>query len=123
MYRNRISLEELLFNETGWYSIIEHQRQAMHKEIASKNGDQILNTSSEDLAKYYADKYAIVVPVLDRENIIVDQRESQIDVSQDRMRYIRDRSQPHYITGTAVDVEIPFSGDKGVFLFDHPRTI
>lgn len=121
MYRNRRSLEELLFNETDWYSIIEHQRQAMHKEIASKNGDQLLNTSSEDLAKFYADKYAIVVPVLDRENITVDQRESQIDVSHDRMRNIRDRSKPHNITGTAVDVEIPFSGDKGVFFVRPSR--
>lgn len=115
MYGGRSSREELLFNNADWHSVTENQRQKMLENIGSKNGDQLLNTSTEDLANYYAKEYEICVPVLDEENITVDQRESQIDVSHDRMRYFSDSSGPHYITGTAVDVEVPFSGDQNVF--------
>ena len=44
--------------------------------------------------------------------MVVDQRETQVDISQDRNRMIRDRSRPHHFAGTSVDVEVPYSGDK-----------
>ncbi|QKK21019.1 hypothetical protein FFM53_030735 (plasmid) [Rhizobium indicum] len=45
-------------------------------------------------------------------DLVVDQRETQIDVSRDQSRWISDQSRPHFITGTAVDVELPFTGNK-----------
>lgn len=87
----------------------------MHQEIEGQHGNELLNSSTDDLARYYASKYTVDVPVLHPEDILVDQGEQQIDVSQDRMRYSNDRSGPHYVTGTAVDVEVPFSGDAECF--------
>ena len=55
------------------------------------------------------------MPVLDENQIVADPQETEIDVSQDQMRSIRDRSRPFYITGTLVEVTIPFSGDRGAF--------
>jgi hypothetical protein len=63
------------------------------------------------LARYYADEFAFEAPVINEEELVVDQRETQIDVSQDRNRWIDDRSRPFHITGTSVDVEVPFSGN------------
>lgn len=77
--------------------------------------DRLLNSSADDLAAYFADKYKIDVPVLDEENLVVDQREKQIDVSRDQNRYIRDPSRPFYITGSEIEVEIPFTGEAEAF--------
>jgi hypothetical protein len=115
MYGRNSSREDLLFNKGDWFAVSASQKQRMDQDIASKNGDQLLNTSTEDLAKYYSEEFAIEVPVLDMDNVTVGQREAQIDVIHDRSRYFSDRSGPHYITGTAVDVEVNFSGDAEVF--------
>lgn len=114
MYGSDGPRESLLFNKADWFSVSEDQMRRFNKDIASKNGDQLLNTSSEDLAKYYSEAFAILVPELDHGNMVVDQREAQIDVSHDSSRYFS-RPGPHYITGTAVDVDVPFSGDAKVF--------
>ncbi|KQQ37365.1 hypothetical protein ASG19_08910 [Rhizobium sp. Leaf306] len=55
---------------------------------------------------------AFDVPKIYPDDLVVEQRETQIDISRDHNRWIEDRSRPHYITGTAVDVEIPFTGNK-----------
>ncbi|WP_376871352.1 hypothetical protein [Albirhodobacter sp. R86504] len=115
MYGRNSSREELLFNKGDWFRVSAAQKQRMDQDIATKNGDQLLNTSTEDLAKYYSEEFAIDVPMLDMDNVTVGQREAKIDVSHDRFRYFSDNSGPHYITGTAVDVEVTFSGDEGVF--------
>ncbi|RVI84195.1 hypothetical protein CN188_09410 [Sinorhizobium meliloti] len=52
---------------------------------------------------------------LEKGSISVDQRETKIDVSRDRGRYISDRSRPFHVTGTTFEVEIPFSGDAELF--------
>ena len=87
----------------------------MSAEIERVDADRLLNTSVDDLAIYFSEKYKIEVPVLDVENVVVDQREKQIDVSRDPMRMIIDRSRPFYITGTEIDVEVPFTGEAEAF--------
>jgi hypothetical protein len=93
----------------------------MQQDIEKQNANELLNSSTDDLARHYASKYSIDVPVLHPEEILVDQRETPINVSHDRMRYFSDRSGPHYVTGTSVDVEIPFSGEKECFSFQASR--
>ncbi len=84
----------------------------MVSAIEAMDGDELLNTSTTDLARYYADQYAFEAPTIHPDDLVVDQRETQIDVSHDRNRLIHDRSRPLYMTGTALDVEIPYSGNK-----------
>jgi len=92
-----------------------HQRKQMIDEIASIHTDRLLNTSADDLAQYFVDKYQITVPALDVENLVVDQREKQIDVSRDPMRMLMDHGRPFYVTGTEVEVEVPFTGEAEAF--------
>lgn len=106
---------DLLFCKVDWHSLSDHQRKQMLGEIDGYNANQLLNTSTDDLAAYFAEKYSLDVPVLHEERIAADQRETQIDVSQEFNRVIHDRSRPFYINGTLIEVEIPFSGDPGLF--------
>lgn len=106
---------DLLFCQVDWHSVERHVRDTVTKEIDEYDGDRLLNTSSDDLCSYFVKKHEVVVPILNEEGIIADQKETKIDISQDPMRFIRDRSRPYYISGTCVEIEIPFSGDEAVF--------
>ncbi|MEP2890927.1 hypothetical protein [Tateyamaria sp.] len=120
MRTSKRTREELLFNSAEWHGVTESQKAKMVADIGAKSDNQILNTSTEDLARYYAKAFDIGVPDLDHENITVDQQEVQIDVSHDSMRFIRDRSQPFHVSGTAIEVEVPFEGDAEVFKVQPP---
>ena len=85
---------DYLFSNADWFSVDQHQRKALQDDVSSINGDQLLNSPTQELATFLAEKYQVNVPTLKRDDITVDQRESQIDVSHDRMRYISDRSRP-----------------------------
>lgn len=79
------------------------------------DGNRLLNTSVDDLCDYFEEKFRVDVPVLHEDQIVVSQEETKIDVSRDPMRFIRDRSQPFYMTGTVVEATVPFSGDSEAF--------
>ena len=116
--------EDYLFKGADWHSVDRHQRRQMVAEIEKVGPDRLLNTSVDDLALYFAEKYKIDVPVLDEENLTVDQREKQIDVSRDPNRFITDRSRPSYITGSEIEIEIPFTGEAEAFKIQpNPYTL
>lgn len=104
--------EDYLFRKGDWFATQEALKKKLVESIEAMNGDDLLNTSTSDLAKYYASEYQLDVPTIYPDEIVVDQREIQIDISQDQNRMIRDRSRPYYITGTSVDVDLPYSGNK-----------
>lgn len=106
---------QYLFSDADWFSVEQNQLQKMQGEIAAVNGDRLLNTAVDDLARYFESKFTIEVPTLVTEEIVVDQREAKIDVRHDPRRWIDDRSRPVYVPGTEVEVEIPFTGDAEVF--------
>jgi hypothetical protein len=104
--------QDLLFHKGDWFATQEGRTKKLTSAIDSMNGDELLNTSTVDLMKHLVSEYQLDVPKIYPDDLVVDQRETKIDVSQDRMRYIKDRSRPFYISGTSVDVELPFSGNK-----------
>lgn len=107
--------KEYLFCTMDWFSVDQHQRKLLADEVAELGGDRLLNTSVDDLCAYLEAKYRVDVPTLRRDEIVADQRETQIDVSGDRRRYISDRGRPFYVPATAVEVSIPFDGDAEAF--------
>lgn len=104
-----------LFSTYDWFSVEQHQLAQLREEIANLNGNRLLNTSIDDLCAYFVEKYRIDIPILDRNGIVADQHETHIDVSQDPMRAIFDRSQPTYIPGTEIEVSVPFTGEAEGF--------
>lgn len=120
--------EDYLFHKGDWHPTQEAWRKKLVDAIEGKNGDELLNTSTADLAAYYVSEFEFEVPIIHPDDIVADQRETQIDVSRDHNRYIRDRSQPSNITGTSVDIELPYTGNKVGFdiqpstqNFNNPR--
>ncbi|MBK9083103.1 MAG: hypothetical protein IPL88_13975 [Rhizobiales bacterium] len=110
MYGYGSELHDLLFHKGDWFAMQEGWIKALTSAIDSINGDELLNTSTADLVAHLVSEYHFDVPKIYPEELVVAQRETKIDVSQDWTRLINDRSRPFYISGTSVDVEIPFSG-------------
>ena len=109
------STPNYLFGKVDWFSVQEHQKRALADEIAQFDGNRLLNTSVADLSEYFASKCRVDVPVLHESEIVADQKEVQVDVSRDPMRFIRDRSQPFYVQGAQVEITVPFDSDPEVF--------
>lgn len=104
-----------LFSKYDWRKVQDHQKQQMIAEVAKMDGNRLLNTSTDDLCDYFAEKYSINVPTLYENRIIADQRETQIDVSGDRYRAISDHTRPYHIPGTEIEITVPFDGEAEVF--------
>ncbi|WP_082908890.1 hypothetical protein [Chloroflexus islandicus] len=114
--------QKLLFSDRNLYSVMEAQKAKMFQEIDTYPANQLLNTSIDDLAKYFAAKFEIVPIRIIEDQISVDQQETKRDVSQDPLRFISDRDRPFYISETLIILYIPFEGEPDIFMY-RPSTI
>jgi len=110
-----MSRDDYLFIEYDLRRVIESHEKAMNDEIDGIEGNRLLNTKFDELVTYFKDKYLLQAPKLFEDKISVDQNEAKIDVSRDPNRFIFDRDEPFYITGTKIDFYIPYEGDKDLF--------
>lgn len=108
----RSEAENILFHKGDWFATQDGWNKKVVAAIDSMNGDELLNISTIDLSNYYVSEYKFEVPRIYPADLIVDQRETKIDISQDPMRFIDDRSRPFYISGTSIDIDLPFTGNK-----------
>lgn len=106
--------DEALFWKYDWFAVVEAQKAAVRKDAENTSKGDFDRQSLEELKVGLCEKYSLEVPTLDLENITVKQRETEIDVSHDRMRYFS-AGGPHYVKGTAIDVRLPFEGDPNMF--------
>ena len=121
-------IEELLFSKQDLVAVMQNQEKQLSEELNLYDANRLLNTPNDDLIEYFYDKFNINPLCLSEDQICVDQKEVQIDVSHDQSRFIYDRSRPVHITGTAVILEIPFTGDADLlkcrastYTFNPPR--
>jgi hypothetical protein len=69
----------------------------------------------DHLPERLSNEYGLNVPVLDETKKHATTQEVDIDVSQDRLRLIWDRSKPFYVRGTEITIHVPFEGDPSLF--------
>lgn len=117
------AMSDLLFYSRGNLSdALDAQRKKVGDEIAGMDGDHILKVSEDDLLDYIVAKHRIEPPAIRHEKIgQLEPSDAQVDVSQDIRRAIFDRTSPHYITGTRVEIVVPFDGEPDCFQF-QPST-
>ncbi len=130
MRRFNNSSEDYLFHKGDWSATQEDWRNRLVSQINQLDGDELLNSSTNDLAEFYAKQFFFEVPILRTDEIVVEQEETQVDVRHDRRRWIEDKSRPFYVAGASVNVEVPFSGNKTGFEiqpstrnFNNPRAV
>ncbi|WP_336981563.1 hypothetical protein [Altererythrobacter fulvus] len=79
------------------------------REVANLSEDRILNTDPDDLTRYFVEKYRVNVPVLDRENMVAEQHEREIEF------YSEWERRAVMVPGEAYDFVLPFDGDASIF--------
>jgi hypothetical protein len=106
-----------LFDSGQLSDFLESKRREALSDVDSLTGQYILGTTTEDLCKYYLDRFKLSTPELKLDQIECEQREADVDVSRDFMRAIDDRSRGYYIKGTAITFIVPFEGDPVLFRY------
>jgi len=95
---------------------LEQRRQRLFEEIKQQSSDYILKVVVQDFADHLVNKYEIEPATILTEQIHVgDHGETQVDVSNDPMRFVRDRSRPCYIQATFAEFIVPYSGNAVTF--------
>jgi hypothetical protein len=94
---------------------IQSTQQKMQEEIASLDGNRLLNTPVADLAAHFAEKHKIDPITLLKDQWYADTKEVRIDVSNDPLRWIDERNKPFYMAGERTDVHVPFAGEPELF--------
>ena len=108
----------LLFFEEDLHGQLHARQKRVSDIINSIPIDQFLISSDQELIEHVLDQLAVDPIVLHEDRATMNQRETRIDVSGDKMRYFSpDQTGPFYIPGTQVDINIPFSGDAWIFRY------
>jgi TIR domain-containing protein len=105
----------LLFNRISVFDVLQHQEETLKGEVAQLTSEQIESEPEDELVRDLAGKYKLETPVLEDEKAHISYREVNVDVSQDPMRMIWDRSRPFYIKGTEITFTVPFKGEPNLF--------
>src|SRR5918994_3631449 len=105
----------ILFYNRSLSDVLGELDLRMKNEIDSIGKNLLLAESVDVLCDRLEEKYRVNVPRLIDEETTVEQQDAQIDVSQDPLRSVQDRSRPAYITGTGVTFYVPFEGNPQLF--------
>lgn len=94
-------------------------RQAQVSKVVNKiPKDQFLISSDQELLDHVVHSLTIEALVLHEDQKTMEQQETRVDVSGDPMRYFSpEQSEPFYIPGTQVNIDIPFSGEEWIFRY------
>ena len=109
---------EILFSEILWSNVEERVHSQLKQEIDIWDENRLLNTSIDDLCKYFVDTYQIDIPIINRDKIIIDEpEETEVDVSRDPKYAVDNREQPVYVPGVRIRISVPFTGSYGAFRY------
>jgi TIR domain len=114
-------MNSLLFYRVDIFSVLAYQEKSLKEDVDRLDSRTIASTSEDELVLQVASKFKIEIPVLEEDKAYVSHREIDMDVSQDPMRMIFDRSSPFYIKGTEITFTVPFRGDPDLF-YVRPQT-
>lgn len=96
-----------LFSDFDLRAGMEAQRSQIEAEVNSLDANRVLNTSEEDLVRYFIEKNEIEAPVLRREEWVADSKEVNATVN--------DYGRTIMVPKTRIEVEVPFTGERDLF--------
>lgn len=113
--------DDPLFSKYELYKVIEN-RKALARKAAKETTQEVFEVSTiQDLTESICSQFKFVVPTIDKEGITVSKREVDLQQRYSR-RYDWMDNTVSSVRGTAVDVRLPFEGDKEFFDI-RPNTI
>jgi len=105
----------LLFAGPSIFDVLENQKHALKDEVNHLESATLESVPQQEIVRDVAARHKIEVPVLEEERAYITHDEVDVDVSQDPMRLIFDRSEPFYVRGVEITFCVPFRGDPDFF--------
>ena len=106
-------MPDRLFSQFELGNTLQQQEQTMLQEINGLGEKQTLNSSHEDLCKYFLEKYYVDMPEIAEEGIRISHDDAQISVK--REFEFPGHYGPINITGTRLTFFVPYIGDGELF--------
>lgn len=104
-----------LFSTNDLFLTLQAHEQNAHKTIDNADPNKFLGASTSDLVAAFFEDFRVNPIVLKEDQVQIDQKETQVDVSRDPYRMIPDPSQPFYVKGSDIAFFVPFEGDAVLF--------
>lgn len=102
--------EEPLFVSGNLRSWLEQRIRTALDEIRRVGADEVLARPPEQIADEVIERHVVPEPRLDQTAMTGDVTDERVDVSQDFMRAVFDRSAPAYIDGSRITFRVPYTG-------------
>ena len=111
----RYGEQNYLFAEYDLSDSLRTNQGRIQEHVDSIPKDQFLNSPYDDVIEYTVSQNTITPIIIYEDRITASEpSECKVDVSGDPRRFIRDTSQPFYISGHEISIEIPFSADQNL---------
>ena len=108
-------MDALLFSRINIFDVLARMQESLTSEVNSLPPSAFEKYSLQELTHNLTLKSKIEIPVLEEDKAYISHREVDVDVRNDPMRMIRDRSRPFYVKATEIKFSIPFKGDPAWF--------
>ena len=112
--------DEILFWKRDWFAVVEGQKAGLRKRAQDLPADFFEDSSLDGIADQLVDEFSLNIPTIAPDEIEVSQCEIELEVSGRDDRLFSSPG-PQHVKGTAIDVHLPFTGDKDMF-FVKPST-
>jgi len=111
----RHSERNYLFADFDLSDSLRANQAGIQEQVDRIPKDQFLNSPYDDVIEHLVSQNTIEPLIIYEDRITASEpSECKVDVSGDPRRFIRDTSQPFYVPGHEISVEIPFSGDHNL---------
>lgn len=104
-----------LFGNGDLVATLDAHLQSVVDQVNKIPKDQFMVSREDEIVANIMSQMYIEPIILHEEAITMESEEIQIDVSENRCRYISDRSKPYLIPGIRVIIIIPFTGDENLW--------
>ena len=107
-----------LFTEEDLDAQLRRRQEAVRRVVDQIPKDQFLISTDQELVDHVVPGSTVEPLVLHEDAAVMRTDETQVDVSRDPRRFfLPGQSGPFYISGTRVDIDIPFTGEEWIFRF------
>lgn len=106
---------ETLFSTYDLSTVLENQQNLVDKEILEIPENQFMRLTEQELIDHLKSEYEIVPLTIYEDQKDMEDKEVQVDVSNDFGRDVRNRSCPFYVKGIQINIMIPYSGDSNLW--------
>lgn len=107
--------DNTLFSHIDWFSFKAHQITQLKNDVSGLEKSHLLITPLDRLCADFVKKYCLDIPTLNRKETMVAPYEAEVDVRGDIRYAVDDITKPAYVTGTEIEVSVPFVGDAEAF--------